>query len=514
MANWYVSSTRYTAVAQWAASTAYTVGQIVRQLATTSVGNERCFRCTTAGTSGSSEPSWNLTKSSTTADGTAVWTEITGNASYNGDGGGTAWAAPFARLQTANTWAGTAGANVYVANDHAETQAATMTLTLQGVSSTAQVVVSINPATIPPTGSTVSAGASITTTGSNGITIDNTNSGNGYLFGITFNCGTGSSSPSILVNSSPSYLNQTYFENCSFNFPSTGFGGPVIGNTGGTNGNSYTEFRSCTFTFGGSTQTIEPQVGKTVFIGCTFAASGTLPTYLITTNYTGIVTCSSCDFSAITGTIVKPGSATFDFTATYCKVNSGATLVGTYASAGVGSRFRFHYCDSGATNYAYSYFVPFGEAVLSTSTYRSGGFSDGTTGQSWKINSSSSAYTWLGAPFVSEDMAVWNDTVGSVNAKVYLTSSVALTNAQVWLEVDYLGSSSSPLGTTTSSRVSNVLVTGTSLTTDTSTWTGAQTYKYVISVPISPAQKGVVKARLYVAGVTTAFYLDPALTVA
>ncbi len=38
--------------------------------------NARYFRCTTTGTSGATEPSWNLTVGGTTADGSVVWTTI------------------------------------------------------------------------------------------------------------------------------------------------------------------------------------------------------------------------------------------------------------------------------------------------------------------------------------------------------------------------------------------------------------------------------------------------------
>src|ERR1700744_6527309 len=91
-ANVYVSSVAYAAVAQWAASTAYTVGQYRRQLATPAFGNERVFKCTTAGTSGSSEPSWSLLDTPTTTDGSVTWTQLTGHESEQAAG---SWNAPF-----------------------------------------------------------------------------------------------------------------------------------------------------------------------------------------------------------------------------------------------------------------------------------------------------------------------------------------------------------------------------------------------------------------------------------
>jgi lambda family phage minor tail protein L len=62
------------AVAAWAASTAFSVGDIRR--ATTEQASGLFFRCTTAGTSDSSEPSWPTDIGSTITDNTCVWTAI------------------------------------------------------------------------------------------------------------------------------------------------------------------------------------------------------------------------------------------------------------------------------------------------------------------------------------------------------------------------------------------------------------------------------------------------------
>ena len=62
------------AVAAWAASTAFSVGDIRR--ASTDQASGLFFRCTTAGTSDSSEPSWPTDIGSTITDNTCVWTAI------------------------------------------------------------------------------------------------------------------------------------------------------------------------------------------------------------------------------------------------------------------------------------------------------------------------------------------------------------------------------------------------------------------------------------------------------
>ena len=62
------------AVAAWAASTAFSVGDVRRP--STGEGTGLSFRCTTAGTSASSEPSWPNFVGDTVTDGTCVWTAI------------------------------------------------------------------------------------------------------------------------------------------------------------------------------------------------------------------------------------------------------------------------------------------------------------------------------------------------------------------------------------------------------------------------------------------------------
>ena len=188
MANWYVGSTKYSAVTQWQALTTYSVGNIVRQLASPAVGSERCFRASaiTTGISGAAEPSWTLTKNATTTDSGVTWTECTGQAAYNGDGGGSAWAAPMARLNLAISSSPftAAGDTVYVSNNHAETRSSGATYTGYSNSNTTPVnVICVSDAASPPTATATTA--TVSTTGASNIQI----SGSLYLYGITFSAG-------------------------------------------------------------------------------------------------------------------------------------------------------------------------------------------------------------------------------------------------------------------------------------------------------------------------------------
>ena len=80
--------------------------------------------CSTAGTMGASEPAWpNNTAGTTQADGTTTWTSLGGVGNFTGG------QAPHARLANAcvSTWFA-AGNTVYIGDNHAESQATTITI--------------------------------------------------------------------------------------------------------------------------------------------------------------------------------------------------------------------------------------------------------------------------------------------------------------------------------------------------------------------------------------------------
>src|SRR3984957_3543048 len=59
--------------AAWLASTAYLVGEYVQPTA----GNGHLYRCTVAGATTATEPTWPLTENATVADGSVTWEELT-----------------------------------------------------------------------------------------------------------------------------------------------------------------------------------------------------------------------------------------------------------------------------------------------------------------------------------------------------------------------------------------------------------------------------------------------------
>ena len=123
---------------------------------------------------------------------------------------------------------------------------------------------------------------------------------------------------------------------------------------------------------------------------------------------------------------------------------------------------------------------------------------------------------FLYSPYLSLPIEVWNTTTsGNVTFTIAtVTDNVTLTNAQAWLEAEYQGATTSPLGSWSTSRVSDpVFGSATNLATDsTSTWTttGLTTpVKQQLSLTIAPRAVGLIRLYVAVARPSTTVYYDP-----
>lgn len=81
----YVSSAKHNALPQWAASTSYTAGTVIRQL-TAAYNTARCWIALTSGTSGGTEPTWTTGAGDKITDGGVTWIECSGAAPLNETG--------------------------------------------------------------------------------------------------------------------------------------------------------------------------------------------------------------------------------------------------------------------------------------------------------------------------------------------------------------------------------------------------------------------------------------------
>lgn len=313
MANYYASSVKWAAFATWAASTAYTVGNLVKRPGSSSV---RVYRCEVAGTSGASEPAWNTASNSTVSDNGITWRCITGVPSYGWD----------SCADTINNARSIPNASpedfCFVDSTHDEVNAGTVS---------SVNVFSVNAAgSVPPVKADYLRGAKCRITSSGTLTINS-----GRYHGIDFVADTGSSSGSINTNSSNG---GNLFSDCLFHLKNTNSGSTIT--TSGTLG-GLTEWTNNTkVRFGGhANQSIVPNNVALYWTNGSASDSvssdSTIPTALFNpTSYNGTsVWVRGVDLSGFTGTRIITSDVTKNFLFEDCILADSVNYInGTNAS--------------------------------------------------------------------------------------------------------------------------------------------------------------------------------------
>jgi hypothetical protein len=460
MTNAYVSSVAYTAVAQWAATTAYTLGQYRRQLAAPAVGSERVFKCTTAGTSGGTEPAWNLNNNATTTDGTVTWTQVAGQEANQSAGN---WTAPHARIDNARSVMSlAAGDTVFVSSDHAETKAAA-----SSIAASSQFILSVSRAgaTLPPTSADLLAGASVAATGASDITLA------GYFWGFTFSAGSGSSTANIIFTTINSL---TTLENCALILNNTSASSTI---TTSSTFKGDVILNNTTMTFGSTSQKIVLVATDFRWIGTANAILGSAPATLFNGGGGNALRQSlqvrGVDLSAITGTILGATSMVGSCSFVDCKLNSAVTPTSATAGGPL-SWVRFHNCDDSTNGRNYRFFELYqvGSVQSESAVYLDAGASDGVTRYSHKFTNASGTSGTLAIPLTGNWISKRVNTTGSgVTLSIEIISPLATapTNAQIWIEAEALATAGVPLATYYTTRAQPAAA-GTTLTASSRAW--------------------------------------------
>ncbi len=528
MAIWYCASDKWTAVTAWAALTAYNVGDIRRQLAAPTAGNERVWRCTTAGTSGAAEPTWTLTKGSTTNDGTAVWTEITGDATYNTNPSN--MVAPHARMENAAAWMA-AGDTLYIGNHHAQTQSTSvLTCTFPGTLAAPNYVYVVDDTQATPT---LASGASITTTSTGTYTV------NGCVHveasavgGFVFSVGSGAATGNLTLGTANSP--KQVWKNVDYIQVATNPGTLLLGGaSGGTSGHIDLYNFRLKFANAGTGLVLQAKVR---IHNLSFISGGTAPTNLVKSSGNGLAydaVFNGCDLSNMgtTSNLVIGGATTQIGNIVFqgCKLPaswSGLLLSTDYTVCGV--RVAFHACATDDSMFAEQIQDVFGKIVQETATFvRSGGAtipnskSGGTDPQPLSLKFSPNANCiYPGQVLKSDPIPVMDLVTGDVLPGVPITLTVhaladqvaAIKNNVFWIEVSYPGTAGSTLYTVTDNKPSGGLTTATALSAGSGwTTTGMTNPQQVIStITFTPQEKGVILVRICVGSNTpSTIYADP-----
>jgi hypothetical protein len=482
-------------------STAGTLGQVCKDAAGTYY-----FIISTAGTLGSSEPSWNLTAGVTTTDNGATWTCLGAISSFSAT-----WAAPHARLANAVAWQSVPNQH-FIADNSAETQSTSLTLSYNagaGVFKFNKFLSVDHTAAVPPTD--VKAGASVACTGNTDFTIGTSNN-TFYCYGITFKAGDGANSPifKIGTSSSPELL---IFDNCAFVIPATGSGGGFV--FGGI-GDKIIFNNGCTFQFGAVGQSITVSCSQVIWKNGGSIAGATYPTTMFIPSAAAAsgLTLRGIDLSGPGAgkTIVGAGVAGGDFQALFmdCKTNASATLGVT--PAGPAQRYDFIRCDSAGTNYLFGRYWYEGTLTQETTIVRTGGATDGVQAVAYKIVTTANAQ-WLD-PFECPPIAIWNTVTGTnrvVTVYGIWGGGAVPNNDDIWFEIEYPGDSGSPLAKFASTTKSSTLATNSAVSSDTSTWGGSTTaFKLVATLSgTQPQLAGFFYITVKAAKLSSTFYIDP-----
>lgn len=431
-----------------------------------------------------------------------------------GLGTGLLWVDAYTTLTLA--FAGvSAGDTIYVAHDHAESTAGTVTLTSPGTTTSPCSVICVNRAgSVPPVSADLATTGAVNSTGAGGLVW-----GAGYTFyrGLLFTGGSGAVTSGPVITGAGRH----YFRSCSLikggtNASGTGF---AIGNT---SAGAYCDviFDNTKAQFGNTGDSMIVRQARFRWINTASAISGaTFPTTLITSSnaVASATTFEGVDLSALGSTILV-GALTAAARISFkdCKLGSGFVVSATQTVPGVDVILTR--CDSGDTSYRsekHSSFI--GKQTTEITIVKSSGASDGTTPISWKIETTADVEPqW---PFECLPIVIWNDTTGSaitLTIEGVWDAGAVPNDDDIWMDVEYLGTSGFPLGSYITEGKADVLATAAAQDSSTVTWTTtglATPVKFKLVKAITPQEKGPITVYVRAAKASSTFYVDPKITV-
>jgi len=391
----------------------------------------------------------------------------------NADNGST-WALAKATLAGALAVA-QAGDTVYVSDNHNESTAAALTLTSLGIDFNWVRILCVDDTGDPTNPTTLATTAVVASTGnSNHINF----AGVASVFGITFNCGTGANNSSITFTSITPWFWD--FENCALNIGGSNAGGRIaVGSATTTNDSNGLVLSNTTVSFNNNSHGF--LIAGTFFEWKntnTTAAINNSPNvlFLRTAGFPSFINVHGVDLSTLAS-----GKALFSQAGEFggavivanCKLNSNVNIVtGTTVNPGQAEIIAINCATDSSIlkNYKYNYY---GSLVTSTTVVRTGGASQNGTLFSWLISISTNKVIKYYSPFTTLPIVGFLTSTGSKTFTIsYLHNGAnALQDDEIWIELEYLGNSSTTVGYFATDRKATTLTTAANQSTDTaSAW--------------------------------------------
>jgi hypothetical protein len=517
MADWYVSSAAWTAIPQFAASHAYSVGDIVRPLTAPALGKAHVFRCTTAGTS-STEPTWPTANNGTITTGGATFTNVTGQSTYN-------WNAPAGDLYSISQAAGwnrpVVGDRVFLSSDHSESAAGVGSMTYGfngGVAGFGCIqVLSVNRAgSVPPVAADLTSGAAITCAATSNQALILEPYCNMFWQGITFTISGTTTSATIRFSGTAAHSH--YFKNCALVLGATS-SPSNIGHTGGK-----VVFDNTTVQFSSVGQYLGCGVAgnfELTWINTPAAIQGAIiPTNLFNANGTtqpSMITCRGVDLSAVTGTLAAiqaNSTSTMKVLLDSCKIASGVTRMATpIGSNSAADEIELVNCYDG-TNVINERHTAAGDITTERSTYLTGGAVDDLGGYSLKLVSSSRS-DFATFPLDCFAFDVENAVTGaSKTATIEVISSGTLNNNDIRLLLEYMGTSGNPIASF-GDTLASVLTAASALPSSSNTWNSPPStpQKQLLQATFTPQRAGRVRGLVRLGKVSSTVWVNPQIAI-
>jgi hypothetical protein len=505
MADWYCSSVAYNALPVWQPNTPYTVGQIIRPTAP-ALNYMHAHRCSIAGTSAPTEPSWGFTGNNTS--GSATFQNVSGLAAYG-------WSAA-AGSSYALTYIGArmvGGDRLFMSSDHVENWGDYISGSNTNPNLLFQCI-SVNRAgSVPPVAADYLSGATVNVAG-NGTEL-RFEAPQPILFrGIIFNIN-GVSSSAQRVRWTLSYGSKSLtFRDCSFIFTNNNAGNYIY------NGGYATKvvFDNTPVTFSNAAQsflTNSNMITDFQWINTANAVQGVMPTALFTAggqNASLYAALRGVDLSMITGTLNNDAgyNAETKLLLDGCKI---APAVARYAATQTGmSEVELVRCFDG-TNVVNEKHAAAGAVTFDRSVTMVGGANDGSL---YSLKMVSTVKCDIeGMALEAFWLDVDNTVVGSPKtATVEIISSTTLTSYDIRLALQYMGTVGSSI-VTTGNSLANLMAPAVNLPTSGVTWNNppGTPIKQMLQVTFTPQVAGRVRGLVRLGKPSATVWINPQVTI-
>lgn len=444
-------------------------------------------------------------------DSTAYGTYTSGGTAHNG----LSWGAAYTSVSALDdVFAFASDDIVYIGHDHICQYAHTASRTITGAASGLPVVIiSATTGSNPPTYQASTTNQIDTSEGAYGLTVD----GAFAIYGCCFKSGAGITF---------AFTNKLMTINGSTLKPAANGSVAISSSSGRCNvDNISIDLTSDgTTTRSGDVLSLIGSDGSMFAVGITFVNAGYRTGVIVSSSTTAdmIAEFSGCDFSGFTNATaceIFNGNYSGKVVFKNCKTASTWTPILNSAATAAGEVIFINCGNSDDKTYL-NIRKREGDIISSASIYRSSGAQIEGTATSWLVTTTATCSQDV--PYYSPEIYGYVGATGSKTFDLYITNDTAdFNNNEVWLEIDYLGTSSSGKWSSANDYMADRLATPAAQTDDvTSTWNGSgpsYTYKQKLSVTATVNTVGMFRARVCV-GVasissTRKFYIDPLVTV-